>query len=88
MTPRPERRRRSFALRQMVLVAASVAVTLPALLPAGGAEAAPAIHAQVRVDQVGYATNATKRAYLMTSAARPGAVFSVVNASVKSREGF
>jgi endoglucanase len=80
MTPRPERSRRSFALRQLVLVAASGAVILPALLPAGGVEAAPAIHAQVRVDQVGYASNATKRAYLMTSAARPGAVFSVVNA--------
>ena len=58
---------------------ASVLVTLPALIPAGGAEAAPAVHAQVRVDQVGYATNATKRAYLMTSAARPGVVFRVVS---------
>ena len=28
---------------------------------------------------MGYATNATKRAYLMTSAARPGAMFQVVN---------
>jgi endoglucanase len=63
----------------VVLVAASLLVTLPALIPAGGAEAAPAMHAQVRVDQVGYATNATKRAYLMTSAARPGAVFRVVS---------
>ena len=58
---------------------ASVLVTLPALIPAGAAEAAPAVHAQVRVDQVGYATNATKRAYLMTSAARPGVVFRVVS---------
>jgi endoglucanase len=79
MTPRPDRRRRFFSLRQLVLVAASVLVTLPALIPAGGAEAAPAIHAQVRVDQVGYATNATKRAYLMTSSARLGAVFRLVD---------
>ncbi|MGD0195481.1 MAG: glycoside hydrolase family 9 protein [Candidatus Dormibacteria bacterium] len=80
MTPRPGLRRRSIAVRQVVLVAAAVLITLPALLPAGGAQAAAPIHAQVRVDQVGYATNATKRAYLMTSVARPGATFQVVNA--------
>src|SRR5580700_6137409 len=79
MTPRGALRRRSIAVRQVVLVAAAVLITLPALLPAGGAQAAAAIHAEVRVDQVGYATNATKRAYLMTSAARPGAMFRVVS---------
>ncbi len=43
-------------------------------------EAAPAVQAQVRVDQVGYADNASKRAYLMTSAAAAGAVFRVTDA--------
>ena len=54
-------------------------VTLPALFPVGAVEAAPAVQAQVRVDQVGYADNASKRAYLMTSAAAAGAVFRVVD---------
>jgi endoglucanase len=37
--------------------------------------------AYVRVNQVGYPANASKRAYLMASAAETGASFSVVNAS-------
>src|SRR5580700_26378 len=74
-----DRRRGRFSLRHRLAIAAAALVTIPALLPAGGAAAAPAIHAEVRVDQVGYATNATKRAYLMTSAARPGAMFRVVS---------
>jgi endoglucanase len=45
--------------------------------------AAPAMaqSAFVRVNQVGYPVGATKRAYLMASAAETGATFSVVNAS-------
>ncbi len=74
-----DRRRGRVSLRHRLAIAAAALVTIPALLPAGGAAAAPAIHAEVRVDQVGYATNATKRAYLMTSAARPGAMFQVVS---------
>jgi endoglucanase len=35
----------------------------------------------VRVNQMGYATGATKRAYLMASGAETGATFSVTNAS-------
>jgi endoglucanase len=62
------------------MVAASLLVTVPALIPINAAEAAPtSARAQVRVDQVGYATTATKRAYLMTAAAEPGAVFRVVD---------
>jgi endoglucanase len=81
MTTKPRRHHtRRFGLRSRLLVAAGALVILPALLAIGPAEAAPPIHAQIRVDQVGYATDATKRAFLMTSTARPGAVFSVVDA--------
>jgi endoglucanase len=81
MTVRPERPpRRGFALGHLLLVAAGVLVTVPALIPVSAADAAPAVHAQVRVDQVGYAAGAAKRAYLMTSTTRPGAVFRVVDA--------
>lgn len=44
------------------------------------AESAPA-GAYVRVNQVGYPANASKRAYLMASAAETGATFAVRNAS-------
>jgi endoglucanase len=74
------RPRRKFVFGRRLLVAASVLATLPALLPAGPAEAAPAVQAQVRVDQVGYADGASKRAYLMTADAQPGATFRVVGA--------
>jgi hypothetical protein len=74
---RPTRR---LAPRRWLLVAASVLVTLPALMPTNAAEAAPGARDQIRVDQVGYAAGATKRAYLMTSSARPGATFRVVGA--------
>src|SRR5579863_5877764 len=40
-----------------------------------------AASAYVRVNQVGYATSATKRAYLMASAAETGATFAVKNSS-------
>jgi endoglucanase len=62
------------------MVAAGLLVTAPALIPVNAAEAAPSARAQIRVDQVGYAATAAKRAYLMTAAAEPGAVFRVVDA--------
>ena len=43
-----------------------------------------AAHAQsafVRVNQVGYVSGGTKRAYLMASASEPGATFSILNSS-------
>jgi endoglucanase len=67
-------------LGRRMLVAACALMTLPALIPTGAAQAAPPFRAQVRVDQVGYASGASKRAYLMTSTARPGATFRVVDA--------
>jgi endoglucanase len=81
MTVRAERSRPArFRLRNRILVAACALVTLPALIPSGAAGAAPPVQAQVRVDQVGYASSATKRAYLMTSTAQPGAMFRIVDA--------
>src|SRR5580704_1096036 len=73
--------RRGFRLRHPVLVVVSTLVAVPALIPVSVADAAPAVRAQVRVDQVGYAADASKRAYLMTSVARPGASFRVVDAA-------
>src|ERR1035438_1186205 len=81
MTSRARRpRRRKFGLGRRMLVAACALITLPALIPTGAAQAAPPFRAQVRVNQVGYASGASKRAYLMTSTARPGATFRVVDA--------
>jgi endoglucanase len=92
MTTRPERPDRPrLAVRHRLLVAACALITVPALIPSNAAQAASASGAgntaqaasatrgQVRVDQVGYATTATKRAYLMTSTAHPGARFRVVD---------
>ena len=81
MTARPDHQpRRRSGIRNRLLLAAGVLATLPALSPIGAVEAAPAVQAQVRVDQVGYAENASKRAYLMTAAAVAGAVFRVTDA--------
>jgi endoglucanase len=52
-----------------------------ALITAVPAAARAAAQAFVRVDQVGYATTASKRAYLMSSAPEQGASFSVKRAS-------
>lgn len=71
--------RRGLGVRRRLLVAACALVTVPALIPTNAAEAAPPSRAQVRVDQVGYTAGASKRAFLMTSTARPGAVFRVVD---------
>ncbi len=74
------RRAGGLGVRRGLLAAAAVLATAPALIPITAVDAAPATRAQVRVDQVGYATMPTKRAYLMTSTAHPGAVFRVVDA--------
>jgi endoglucanase len=59
----------------LALVAASGAAT-----GRGVATAAPHVDALVRVDQLGYAPGEAKQAYLMTSAASPGARFAVQDA--------
>ena len=74
------RPRLGLGVRRGLLVAAAVLATVPALIPITAVDAAPASRAQVRVDQIGYAASATKRAYLMTSTAHPGAAFRVVDA--------
>ncbi|MGA8633644.1 MAG: glycoside hydrolase family 9 protein [Candidatus Dormiibacterota bacterium] len=74
------RPRLGLGVRRGLLVAAAVLTTAPALIPITAVDAAPASRTQVRVDQIGYAASATKRAYLMTSTAHPGAVFRVVDA--------
>jgi len=60
----------------VIVVAGALALTLAPLLARGQSGSA-----FVRVNQVGYATTASKRAYLMASAAEAGAMFSVKNAS-------
>lgn len=55
-----------------------VFVTLALLV---GAPEARAANAYIRVNQVGYTSSATKRAYLMSSAAETGATFAVKNSS-------
>src|ERR1700733_10840232 len=80
MPTRPQPRRSGSTVRRALMVAAGLLVTAPALIPVNAAEAAPSARAQIRVDQVGYAATAAKRAYLMTAAAEPGAVFRVGDA--------
>jgi endoglucanase len=77
MSERSGRRRQRFHYR--LLVAALVLVPLAGLAPAPTGAASTPVAAQVRVDQVGYASGASKRAYLMTSAPRAGAIFQVVD---------
>src|SRR5947199_7982742 len=60
----------------IIVVAGALALTLAPLLVK-----AQSGSAFVRVNQVGYATTASKRAYLMASGAEAGATFSVKNAS-------
>jgi endoglucanase len=67
-------------MRRAVVVLVLGAVTV---LAAGGSvqvARSAVTSAFVRVNQVGYPGNATKRAYLMSSAAETGATFSVTNA--------
>jgi endoglucanase len=61
----------------LLLLVAGLAVA-PAARSAAPADA-PA--AAVRVDQLGYAPNETKIAYLLARAAHPGAAFTVVDTS-------
>jgi len=56
----------------------SVASTIAMLLFTSAAHAQSAF---VRVNQVGYVSGGTKRAYLMASASEPGATFSILNSS-------
>jgi endoglucanase len=72
------RRSRTFAVRSGLLVVVCLLVTLPGLAQPRAAAASGGATAQVRVDQIGYATNTAKRAYLMTSAPRAAATFLVV----------
>ncbi len=58
-------------------VAVGVAPAAGADARAAGPAAAPLVTAFVRVNQVGYAASAPKRAYLLTRAAAAGAVFTV-----------
>ncbi len=88
MSERPARRRRGFTLRHRLVVAACLITPLTGLADAPTAaagETAAAATAQVRVDQVGYAAGASKRAYLMTSASRRGATFRVVDSEGRTR---
>jgi len=64
-------------LRRLPVILALLACT--AAVASGRSSPTPP-SAVVRVDQVGYAAGATKRAYLMAERAEPGAAFRIVNA--------
>ncbi len=68
----------SFRKVVFALVASVLAASVP-LTTFGFAPVGAAANAFVRVNQVGYETNAPKRAYLMASAPASGATFSVKN---------
>jgi endoglucanase len=67
----------------MVAEAAAVLVAMALVLSSASTPAASSApqSAHVRVNQVGYPSTASKRAYLMASAAETGATFTVANAS-------
>jgi endoglucanase len=67
----------------MVAEAAAVLVAMALVLSSASTPAASSApqSAHVRVNQVGYPSNASKRAYLMASTAETGATFTVTNAS-------
>src|SRR5205807_3520920 len=75
----PFRRRFSlFSLSNVIAVALITWTLVYALLPqTAGAMSGSAF---VRVNQVGYATDASKRAYLMASGLETGATFHITNA--------
>ena len=75
------RSRRRFPLAVLSLVLTSIVIGALALMFAPSMARAASGSAFVRVNQVGYATTATKRAYLMASGVETGATFSVKNAS-------
>jgi endoglucanase len=78
----PSRPRRHLipVLTGILASALAIATIVGATLGATAARAASSA-AFIRINQLGYATTATKRAYLMASAAETGATFSVHNAS-------
>jgi hypothetical protein len=68
-------------LRRLVPTSITLVTMTAVLSPSAGAAPGGSAPAQVRVNQVGYAIGASKRAYLMTSAAAAGATFSVKSGS-------
>jgi endoglucanase len=72
---------RSRGSRRGLLAVLSSLATLAALAPPPVVAAAVGAQAEVRVNQVGYAIESSKRAYLMTSVAKPSATFRVVDRS-------
>jgi hypothetical protein len=75
------RARRPIGLVCGALVLAAAAVTSPAGAAAAPAGQSPRVAALIRVDQLGYAPRESKRGYLMTSVAAPGARFTVRDAA-------
>jgi endoglucanase len=69
--------RRAAARLASIALLALAGTALISLEPTAGAPGAAS--AFVRVNQVGYPSGAAKRAYLMSTAAEPGATFSVTN---------
>src|SRR5215475_6094786 len=68
--------------REFVLASAARRFLFTCLLiTCAATETAAALSAFVRVNQVGYVTSASKRAYLMASAAETGATFVIKNSS-------
>ena len=76
-----QQRRRGTGQRRAVAAVVALAVVVPLLAPSRPAQAAAAVTAEVRVDQVGYALHAPKRAYLMSPVAALGATYRVVNSA-------
>jgi endoglucanase len=66
-------------VRRRLLIAACVLAPLAGLAPRPTIAAGVTARAEVRTDQVGYAADASKRAYLMTAVAQPGTTFRVID---------
>jgi endoglucanase len=81
-TPRTGRTRRSHVRTLAAILVASIALAgvLASSIGARSASAASGT-AFIRINQLGYATTASKRAYLMASASEAGATFAVHNSS-------
>src|SRR6266487_4721511 len=72
-------RRAALAIGAALALVSTLAWSLPARAVPGSAF--------VRVNQVGYAAAASKRAYLMSSVAEPGAIFTVRNGATTAFSG-
>jgi endoglucanase len=70
---------RTAARRTPIAILAAMGLVMALIQPTAGAPAAAA--AFVRVNQVGYPSAASKRAYLMSSAAETGATFTVTSST-------